>query len=489
MKKLLFILFFLPLFAFCQLNNYKDYIPSSTDGLVIHKSYYTYSFLKDKKLPEWTIYFSSNNMRLGTVKRFSRFQFDKSIEAEFQITSRDFKKTGYDRGTLVPSADMSFDSVAMRESMLYTNITPFTPMANRGAFRKVESLVRNFRLKYDSLVIITGCVFKDSDDWDVTLDGVIPIPEFYYKIVFDPERYSAIGFVVPNFIESQKPVESYIYSVIEIEKLTGIKFFSNLPKKIQVLIENEISYEDWVIEDENLGLFNSHINSSEYIQDSKMAFIIGNSNYYRNKDKLVNSVNDAELMFKTFTDIGFDTVIIYKDLNNIQMKTSLDEFLDISENYDVGIFYYAGHGVQDVNGNIFLVPTDYDGRISIDSFSYPLNKLIKQTTSNHESKSMFIIDACRTTRRGIDEKPPLGMEPINLKLALSTSFGQVALDHPERDNSFYTSTLSESLRISNNPVNIILNQTWNKVFNFSHHKQSPVVYYGQGLYHLILFPK
>ena len=180
------------------------------------------------------------------------------------------------------------------------------------------------------------------------------------------------------------------------------------------------------MDDRFLETFNKDGTHSGYTDDSKMAFIIGNSNYYRNIDKLDNPLNDAELMFKTFNDIGFDTVIMHNNLNNVQMKRSLDKFLDLSENYDVGIFYYAGHAVQDVTGNLFLVPIDYDGKVDIDSVSYYLNSLIKQTVSSDRSKSLFILDACRTKRFSLGNNPPLGIDPINLKLALSTSFGQEA---------------------------------------------------------------
>jgi len=460
-------------------------MPSSTDNLVLHKSFYSHSHLKDKKLPEWTIYFSSNALYESYVPRSDDFRVDSTLNPEFQALKKDYYRSGYDRGHLVPAADMNFDSTAMSECFLFTNVTPQKPTFNRGIWKKLETLTMKLRMKKDSLVIITGAIFKDTTHHSTTLSGGISVPEFYYKILFDVEEFTAIGFVIPNHISGEDgriPLESYIYSVSDIEKLTGLNFFYRLPKRIQSIFENEIIYDDWILEP-FLNSFNK-----KHEDFSKLAFVIGNSDYYRESDELKNPKNDANLMYNTFVEMEFDTVILIKDQNHEEMKNIIMEFKDLSYDYDLNIFYYAGHGIQDPNGNSYLVPINYMGD-SLEYIAISLQGLINFLSNDEKNKSIVILDACREDYDNRSMIKPDIEDPVNLKLGFSTSFGKKAFDHPELENSLYTSTLSKNLLTPNMTLSTTFNATWNKVYNATHHKQSPTVYFGQELEELILLPK
>ena len=484
MKKLIFFLIVLPLISFSQLQNYENYIPTSSSGDIYHYDFYSVSLLEDHKLPEWTIYFSTKERIQGN--RFSRkgLNFKKDPKVPTVVEDKHFYKNSYDKGHLVPAADMSFDYDALKQSFYFANLTPMFDKLNRGVWNKAESLAREWTIQYDSLIIISGCVFKDEDY--ILLPTGLAIPELYYKVVIDIERMSAIGLVLPNS-EVENSLISYVYSIDDIEKLIGIDFLYKLPESQQKLIEEKVNLEDWFDLDEEVKV-NQEIKTNNYKDNSKMAFIIGNADYYKNNDKLINPINDANLMYETFKEIGFDTVIIYTDRNSAQMHQSVSEFNVLSNNYDLNIFYYAGHGFQDENSNSFLVPIDYDGSKKLDSISISLTKLIKQTSDNLSINSIVIIDACRSTLRLNTQRPLAIVEPINLKLGLSTSYGQEAFDHPELSNTLYTAELSKALRIRNIAVSDIFSTVWNKVFNANHQKQSPTVYYGQRLENLILFP-
>jgi endonuclease G len=485
MKKLIFFFIVLPLISFSQLQNYEKYIPTSSTGDIYHYDFYSVALLEDHKLPEWTIYFSTKE-RITQYSPFSIKGLDLKKDPKVPTVVEDihFYNNSYDKGHLVPAGDMSFDYDALKQSFYSANLTPMIDKLNRGVWKKAESLVRKWTVQYDSLIIISGCVFKDENY--LLLPTGLAIPGFYYKIVIDIERMSAIGLVLPNS-EVENSLISYVYSIDDIEKLIGIDFLYKLPESQQKLIEEKVNLEDWFdLHDE--ARKNQEIKTNNYKCNSKMAFIIGNADYYKNNEKLINPINDAILMYKTFKEIGFDTVIVHTDRNSAQMHQSVSEFNILSNNYDLNIFYYAGHGIQDVNSNSFLVPVDYDGSKKLDSISISLTKLIKQTSYNDSINSIVIIDACRSTLRSITQRPQAIVEPINLKLGLSTSYGHIAFDHPELPNTLYTAELSKALKTRNITVSVIFDTVWNKVFNANHQKQSPTVYYGQRLENLILFP-
>ncbi len=89
--------------------------------------------------------------------------------------------------------------------------------------------------------------------------------------------------------------------------------------------------------------------------EPRVALVIGNSAY---KDTpLANPTNDARLIAKTLSDLGFE-LIVRIDVEQKAMKLAIMEFgdrLEAAGKDAVGLFYYAGHGVQ-VRGRNFLVP-------------------------------------------------------------------------------------------------------------------------------------
>ena len=96
---------------------------------------------------------------------------------------------------------------------------------------------------------------------------------------------------------------------------------------------------------------------SVFSQDEKkLALIIGNANYLGDAE-LKNPINDASLIAKTLSEVGFDTIF------STNLKTKRDFINKIKEygkalvDYDIGLVYYAGHGAQ-VDGENFLLPTN-----------------------------------------------------------------------------------------------------------------------------------
>ena len=88
----------------------------------------------------------------------------------------------------------------------------------------------------------------------------------------------------------------------------------------------------------------------------RTALVIGNSEYL-NARKLSNPANDATDMAAVLADLGFE-VIHGTNLNMKEMTDKVREFGDtLKAKGGVGLFYYAGHGVQ-VGGRNYLVPIE-----------------------------------------------------------------------------------------------------------------------------------
>ena len=236
MKRLLFLLFLIPIISFGQENYklYEDYLPSSKCGEVIHYKYYSVSYCDENKISEWTIHINTPNSLKGNTPRKVYYDFDDKGRG---ASPSSYKNSGYDRGHLVPAADMKLNETAMRESMYMTNMTPQHPAFNRVAWKKVESMIREKTKQWDEdkkgLAIISGQFGKIAEIGK----NKIPIPEYFYKIAFDINENRAIAFLIPNKKGDRTNLENYAVSISYLEKLTGIDFFYKLDSFTQFQLE------------------------------------------------------------------------------------------------------------------------------------------------------------------------------------------------------------------------------------------------------------
>ena len=154
----------------------------------------------------------------------------------------DYKGSGYDRGHLVPTGDMKYSDESMRESFFMSNISPQNPDFNRGIWRKLEQLVRDWG-REGEIFITTGGVLLYENLGSIGSNKVT-IPSKFYKIVYSSHKNSMIGFLVPKK-KSNFKLESFVVEVDSIEKITGINFYEDLPDNMENLLESEINLKKW----------------------------------------------------------------------------------------------------------------------------------------------------------------------------------------------------------------------------------------------------
>ena len=127
--------------------------------------------------------------------------------------------------------------------------------------------------------------------------------------------------------------------------------------------------------------------------ERRTALVIGNSAYQ--KSPLVNPVNDAQAMAAALGSLGF-TVTKIENASKSQMADAIRKFGDTIKLGGVGLFYFAGHGVQ-VNGENFLIPVDDDIQDKNQVATKGVEaKLVLQAMGNARNRlNVVILDACR----------------------------------------------------------------------------------------------
>ena len=96
--------------------------------------------------------------------------------------------------------------------------------------------------------------------------------------------------------------------------------------------------------------------SDAALAEKRVALVIGNS-AYQNAPQLANPARDAAAISEMLRKAKFDVVESVHDANNSDMRRALREFTDKSQDADVSVVYFAGHGIE-IDGQNYLLPTD-----------------------------------------------------------------------------------------------------------------------------------
>ena len=176
------------------------------------------------------------------------------------------------------------------------------------------------------------------------------------------------------------------------------------------------------------------------IRPRRVALLIGNSNY--KASPLRNPSNDAKDMGQVLEDLNFDRVILVLDANLQEMDSAVNEFYTELGRGSVGVFYYAGHGIQS-QGENYLIPVDAEIALETDLRykALPLGLVLNRIDDASNDVSIVILDACRNnpfSRSWRSSASGLATvdAPKGVFIAYATAPGSVAGDGEGRNGTF-----------------------------------------------------
>ncbi len=209
--------------------------------------------------------------------------------------------------------------------------------------------------------------------------------------------------------------------------------------------------------------------------EQRVALVIGNSAY---KDSpLANPANDAADIAKALERFGFK-VILKRNAGSRDMRQAIREFGAELRRAQVGLFFFAGHGVQ-VKGENYLVPVGADIQSEAEAEDLAINaNLALRTMEEAQVKvSIIVLDACRNNPFARSfRSASRGLAQMNAAtgsvIAFATAPGSVAADGAGR-NGTYTKHLLASLNQSDTDLLKVFQRTRAGVVRETGGKQTP----------------
>jgi hypothetical protein len=173
------------------------------------------------------------------------------------------------------------------------------------------------------------------------------------------------------------------------------------------------------------------------------ALVIGNSSYKH--APLTNPLNDARAMADSLQRVGF-RVVKLENASQPRMHEAIRQFGEMLRAGGVGLFYYAGHGVQ-VKGRNFLIPVDaaIEREDEVPYKAIDAQQVLDKMESAKNPLNIVVLDACRNNpfaRRSRSAAAGLALmeAPVGAIIAFATAPGAEASDGDGK-NGIYTQHL------------------------------------------------
>ncbi len=208
----------------------------------------------------------------------------------------------------------------------------------------------------------------------------------------------------------------------------------------------------------------------------RVALVIGNGSY--ESAPLANPINDATDMAASLRRMGF-TVILKKNATLEVMEESFEDFGNRLKRGGVGLFFYAGHGIQ-ANGANYLIPIGAKIKKESDLKyrAVDAGRILDEMSNANNGMNIVILDACRDNPFGRSFRSAsrglsiISAAPRGTFITYSTSPGNVAADGRGR-NSPYTESLLKHMNTPGLPIEHVFKRVRQDLSSKSKGQQVP----------------
>jgi formylglycine-generating enzyme required for sulfatase activity len=211
------------------------------------------------------------------------------------------------------------------------------------------------------------------------------------------------------------------------------------------------------------------------LPERRTALVIGNAAYA--SGPLRNPINDARAMSKALESLSFE-VTLKENLDQKEMKREIQAFGERLQKGGVGLFYYAGHGIQ-VNGHNYLLPVgaaiEHEKQVEYEAVD--MGAVLGEMDFAHNRMNIVIIDACRDNPfarsfRSASQGLASVDAPTGTLIAYATAPGSVANDG-QGENGIYTGELVRAMVQPGLKIEDVFKQVRSAVREATTGKQTP----------------
>lgn len=203
----------------------------------------------------------------GSLSASCQYPNDQDLSPTYQMTADPYKYNNFDHGHICPSADRLRSTESNYQTFFITNMQPQysnfngsnsnSSINDRSPWFRLESQIRTWASANmsDTLFVVKGGTIDSSNQIikyltdKINGQNKIPVPKYFFVALLSKKgtRLASIGFWMEHIenYSNKQPLSAYAKSIDELERLTGIDFFCNLPDDEEDTVERSYSASLW----------------------------------------------------------------------------------------------------------------------------------------------------------------------------------------------------------------------------------------------------
>ncbi|XP_017097675.2 endonuclease G, mitochondrial [Drosophila bipectinata] len=203
------------------------------------------SYDRRNRVAHWVCeHLEIDQLRTDRISRRNRtYQPDMRVPSNFRSELTDYRRSGFDRGHLAAAGNHHLELEHCQDTFFLTNVAPQIGEGfNRGAWRNLETYVRNLVHRFGSVYVCTGPLYKphqkDGGKFGVEYEmiglNMVAVPTHFFKVIMVESilpmgKPYMEGYVLPNAeIPKDLTLRSFLCDIREIEHYAGLKFFDGI---------------------------------------------------------------------------------------------------------------------------------------------------------------------------------------------------------------------------------------------------------------------
>ena len=212
-----------------------------------------------KKAQRWSAYQLDSRTLQSNTSRYSsqnnQYPHDPLLQNSYYLSQDLIYGSGYDHGHICPSADRLYSAEANYQTFFLTNMQPQYKAFNGSLsgsesyknewspWYRLETQVRSWARNQatEMLYVVKGGTIEDGQVFATKIKGEMLVPKYFFVALLlkNAQGYKAVGFWMEHkgSYDAKEPLGSYAVNIDELQRLTGIDFFCNLPDDVEQRVE------------------------------------------------------------------------------------------------------------------------------------------------------------------------------------------------------------------------------------------------------------
>ena len=224
---------------------------SGTNFRLLKNTGYLVGFDDARGVPAWCAY---KIFRPKSFETGARPHFEKDMRTRAQIAPADYTNSGFDRGHMAPNQAIGacYGRDGQAETFRMSNIVPQIHEVNAGVWKDLEQrALKRYTRAYGEIWVVCGPIFDTKKPKKFGRGRYkVSVPDAFFLILADREESASgairtLAFIVPHKAKLDSNLRKYLVSIDEIERRTGLDFFSELSSETQATLESAPAKTVW----------------------------------------------------------------------------------------------------------------------------------------------------------------------------------------------------------------------------------------------------